>query len=559
MLRFTHIILLLSCSLFTSLWAQSFRIEDFKKNFSKEEWVKVNGNIGITGSYYTSQPSYGRQPWTGSIVGNVNISLFNLINLPFSINLTNSGINYTYPNLPNRFSFHPSYKWATLHVGDISTSYSPYTLSGHQFTGLAVDLKPDNWEASVMFGRMQRAVEYDSLNKYTAVPAAYKRLGIGAKLKYNHNRFYVGANVFLAKDYVNSLKWQPDSLGILPQQNVCASIEAGVFIIPSLQLSFIYGFSFLDRDIRFLDIEKTNLYHSIKAEINYSIKTHKIGLGYERIDPQYQTLGAYYFNNDLENITAQYAGSFWENKINLSTRAGFERNNLLDDKSDKQIRVVGSIQIDAKPIEPLQLSAMYSNFQTHQRIKSQFDYINEFDEIENSDTLNYQQVSHQADFTASYQIKKDSALIHNLQLTASYQLGTDKYVKEDSIATNNQMINSMLMYRLQFLQQKLALNLSLNYTNNKLSEHITHYFGPVVSCNVSFINETLRLNTSISCNAGYVDNNLDQVISNLRLSLSYILKEKHCFTLSANGQYKHQTNNIPAYLFNTSLSYSYSF
>ena len=212
MLRFTHIILLLSCSLFTSLWAQSFRIEDFIKNFSKEEWVKVNGNIGITGSYYTSQPSYDRQPWTGSIVGNVNISLFNLINLPFSINLTNSGINYTYPNLPNRFSFHPSYKWATLHVGDISTSYSPYTLSGHQFTGLSVDLKPENWEASVMFGRMQRAVEYDSLNKYTAVPAAYKRLGIGAKLKYNHNRFYDRANVFLAKDYVNSLKWQPDSL-----------------------------------------------------------------------------------------------------------------------------------------------------------------------------------------------------------------------------------------------------------------------------------------------------------------------------------------------------------
>ena len=61
--------------------------------------------------------------------------------------------------------------------------------------------------------------------------------------------------------------------------------------------------------------------------------------------------------------------SFWENKINLSTRAGFERNNLLDDKSDKQIRVVGSIQIDAKPIEPLQLSAMYSNFQTHQNIE----------------------------------------------------------------------------------------------------------------------------------------------------------------------------------------------
>lgn len=58
----------------------------------------------------------------------------------------------------------------------------------------------------------------------------------------------------------------------MPQQNVCASIEAGTFIIPNLQISFIYGFSFLDKDIRLLEIDETNFYNSIKAEINYSIK-----------------------------------------------------------------------------------------------------------------------------------------------------------------------------------------------------------------------------------------------------------------------------------------------
>lgn len=559
MLRFIHIILLLSYASLGVICAQSFRIEDFKKNFSKKEWVKVHGNVSVSGSYYGAQPTYGREPWTGSIVGNVNISLFNLIQLPFSINLTNSGINYTYPNLPNRFSLHPTYKWATLHVGDISTQYSPYTLSGHQFTGLAVDLKPENWEASVMFGRMQRAVEYDSLNTYTAVPAAYKRLGLGAKLKYNHGRFYVGANFFLAKDYLNSLKWHPDSLGILPQQNICSSIETGILILSNLELTATYAFSFLDKDIRLIDTEETYLYHSIKAELNYTIKTHKIGIAYERIDPQYQTLGAYYFNNDLENITTQYAGSFWDSKMNVTTRVGFERNNLLDDKSEKQMRIVGSIQADAKPTEALQLSAMYSNFQTHQRIKSQFDYINEFDEIENSDTLNYQQVSHQADLMIAYQLKNDSILGHNLQFNTSYQLGTDRYTQVDSVASYNQMINAMLMYQLQVIHKKLSINISFNYTNNIMTDIITHYFGPVIGSNVTFINETLRLNTSVSCNAGYVNGNLDQIISNLRMALSYTLKEKHCFTMSANGQYKGQENLSPTYNINIAIGYSYSF
>ena len=556
--RLIHILVFLFATNCAVVYAQSFRIEDFKKNFSKEEWFKVNGNVSVSGSYYGANTAYGITPWNYAINGSVNFSLFNLIQIPFSINLTNSGINYTYPNLPNRFSIHPSYKWATLHVGDISMSYSPYTLSGHQFTGIGVDLKPENWEASVMFGRMQRAVEYDSLNTLTAVPAAYKRLGVGAKLRYNHAKFYLGGNVFLAKDDISSLKWQPDSLGILPQQNIATAIEAGVYILKDLQLSVNYGISFLCRDIRKLDNIPTDIYHAVKADLSYSIQSHKIGIGYERIDPQYQTLGAYYFNSDLENYTMQYAGSMWQNKINLSARAGIERNNLLDDKNDKQLRFVGSLQFDIKPIENLQVAATYSNFQTHQRVKSQFDYINEFDVIENSDTLNYQQVSHQADLSASYQIKQEEAYIHALQFNASYQLCNDNYLQDQLSNSFNQMLNTLLMYQIQLVQHRVTLSTSINYTNNKTSTDCIQYIGPSISCGANFLKNTLRFNTSISCNQGFIDKKAEQFVGNLRLQLSYILKEKHIFTLSGNGQYKNQ-NTIPSYLINSSISYSYSF
>ncbi|MBQ8056644.1 MAG: hypothetical protein IJ270_07535 [Paludibacteraceae bacterium] len=87
---------------------QSFRIEDFKKNFSKEEWFKASGSISLQGTYYTAKPSYGHDPWNYYLNGNVNFNLFNLINLPLSVSLTNSGMHYAYPNLPNRFSIHPS-------------------------------------------------------------------------------------------------------------------------------------------------------------------------------------------------------------------------------------------------------------------------------------------------------------------------------------------------------------------------------------------------------------------------------------------------------------------
>ena len=558
MIRFFYTFLIfwyLSCSL---ALAQSFKIEDFKKNFSKEEWFKANGSISVSGSYYGTNALYNTSPWNFAINGNVNFKLFELINIPFSINLTNSGINYTYPNLPNRYSIHPSYKWSTLHIGDISMQYSPYTLSGHQFTGIAVDLKPDNWDVSAMFGRMQRAVEYDSLNTLTSVPAAYKRLGVGAKIKYNHSKFYIGANTFLAKDDISSLNWQPDSLGITPMQNAAVAIEAGVSIIKDLQLSINYGFSLLDRDIRKTHIIPTEIYHAVKADISYSFLSHKVGIGYERIDPHYQTLGAYYFNNDLENITLQYAGAMWKDKITFSTIFGFERNDLTDTKNDKEMRLVASCQLDIKPIENLQFSAFYSNFQTHQRIKSQFDYINEYNEIENSDTLNFRQISHQATFSASYNFKTKEELLHNITLNSTYQKCNDEYISNSE--NFNQMLNAMVMYQLQLTPHNVSLNTSLNYTNNQTNNNITQYVGPVLGCNVSFLNKTLRLNTSVSFNQCFVNKLTDLFVGNLRLTLSYTLKEKHCFSLTGNGQLKYKNQDMTStYLINSSINYSYTF
>jgi hypothetical protein len=44
-------------------------------------------------------------------------------------------------------------------------------------------------------------------------------------------------------------------------------------------------------------------YSAYNGGVNLKLKKGMVGVKYERIDPGYKTLGAYYFNNDLENIT----------------------------------------------------------------------------------------------------------------------------------------------------------------------------------------------------------------------------------------------------------------
>ncbi len=541
------------------LKSQSFRIEDFKKNFSKKEWLKVNGGVSLQGTYYHSSPSYGHDKWNYYLNGNVNFNLFNLIQIPLSINLTNSGIKYSYPHLPNRFSLHPSYKWATAHIGDVSMSYSPYTLGGHQFTGGGVDLTPGKWYISAMFGRMQKSVEYDSTNTTTSVPAAYKRYGVGGKVKYQGDVFFLGTSVFYAKDNVRSLKKSPSFLGIKPQENVATNIEAGVTLFKNLRISGMYAFSFLDENIE-IETEKYNFYQAINADISYEIKSHTIGLGYERIDPEYKSLGAYYFNNDIESLTANYSASLLNSKLSWNARVGVQRNDLKKQSADKEFSFAGSLNFNVQPIENWQLSLGYSNMQSYQRVKSQFDYINEFDISENVDTLSYTQVSHQADFNTSYSYKQGETKNHNWSLSCTYQQmnSNDNTVEQQGLNTSY-ITNGSVSYGVQFIPKSLSLNFLANVSYTDIQSSKNLILGPTVSLSSQFLDKTMNLSVSLSSNVSFLQKIYTQLINNARLSLSYTLKKKHCFALATVAQYKVYKKRSNDFLYNASLTYSFTF
>src|SRR5690606_16226055 len=114
-------------------------------------------------------------------------------------------------------------------------------------------------------------------------------------------------------------------------------------------------------------------------------------VGYERIDPQYRTLGAYYFNNDLENITVNGATAILQGKLNLAANAGTQRDNLDNTKVSTMRRVVGSFNAGYAPSQKVNLNASYSTFQTYTNIRSQFLDINQLTPYDNLDTLNFTQ------------------------------------------------------------------------------------------------------------------------------------------------------------------------
>lgn len=98
-----------------SLKAQNVDIEEVM-SFRKKKPIKISGSISTSASYFSAKPQQARQSFTYQVTGAVNISVYELFNIPLSFNLNNYGSNFSYPSLPNRLSLHPSYISGSRHI-----------------------------------------------------------------------------------------------------------------------------------------------------------------------------------------------------------------------------------------------------------------------------------------------------------------------------------------------------------------------------------------------------------------------------------------------------------
>lgn len=554
----------------SGLSAQQVRLDNLKEQFNRKNLFRMNGGLSANGVFYTGDNT-SRRPFMWVISGNVNISIYDQIHLPFSINLNNMGKGYSYPTLPNRLSIHPTYKWVTAHIGDVSMNFSPYTLSGHQFTGAGVELKPENFplKTQVMFGRLLKQTEFDSLNLGGVV--AYKRMGYGVKLNYEKDRYVLGISVFHAHDDPNSLQWKPDSLQIYPQSNLAFSGEATLKLMDHLTLNIEYGLSSLTRDMRLPGQGRnwgrwwltrntsTVRYHAVKAGVSYLLKKNAIGLGYERIDPDYRTLGGYYFTNDLENFTFSYARPFWKDKITFSVNAGMQHDNLNHNKTEQTNRWVWAANLNVVPADQLNFSVSYSSFQSYTNIRSQFDYINATDKYQNQDTLDFTQLSQNINLNISYNWSEAKLRNHNLNLNLSFQESADKRGNLIPTGGVSQFYNLAASYALLFVPLAIQLTSSGNLTYSRTAGQEMLTYGPNLGASAKFLDKKMTVGVSSSYNLTSANGMSAGSVFNIRGNLSWRIFKRQTAGLSMVCQSRDIPMKKKMSDFTTTVNYAYSF
>ncbi|HEX8041102.1 MAG TPA: hypothetical protein VF490_18250 [Chryseosolibacter sp.] len=516
------------------------------ESIGKEKPFSLTGGLSFNQVFYSSAGiSARRDPSTYFATGNVNLSIYGWA-IPLSFSVSNHQASFTQPF--NRYSLHPSWKWITAHAGYTSASFSPYTVNGHLFLGGAVDLEPQGrWKVSGLYGRLLKATPPDT-TRASPLPPSFQRMGYGLKVSYGAGRDAIDLIFFHAADVANSLEHIPDSSGVTPQENLVVGVAGAKQLFRHLVVKAEVASSALTKDrnaekatarnhplasagILFSPRTSSSYYQALKTSLDYQREGWVIGVAWERIDPGYRTLGAYYFNNDLENVTLNGSGGLLQGKISIAASGGFQHDNVGNTKISTMRRLVGSLNVNYTPDEKMNLSASYSSFQTFTNIRSRFETLDALTPYDNLDTLNFTQISRNASLSGMWTLKSTRDRRRSVSLNLTWQDAADRQgdVQQDP-ATRFYNVNSS--YSLTLAPEKITLTLAFNGSINTGALLDTRTWGPNAAIVKAFAGGKFRITLASSCNRTWSQGRNMSTVVNGRLNGAVLIGKRHNLTFS---------------------------
>lgn len=556
------------CLLVFSILLRTNLIGQNLENIAEQKPVVFSGNVGLSlQTYSTTRERASRDPFVWTLSGSPTLSVFG-ITMPFSFVVSQKNESFRQPF--NQYGASPYYKWLKLHLGFRSLSFSDYSLNGHVFNGVGLEANPGNWRLGGMFGTLLKPIPADSLSGFLIQPT-YKRKGYSAKVGYGTSSNYVDLILFKGWDETSSIARPTDSAAINPQENLVFAIKTqqrflSIFLF-SLDLglsgwtSNLFATGEAPEDIPLPGVissllkvnYSTRFTKAAKTSLSVRIKQVNLQLQYQRVEPDYQTMGAYFFNNDLENVTLSPSFSLLRRKMRVSGSVGWQRNNLFDDKSNQTNRRINSLQISYTPISKLSLSTSYTNYQINQQ---QIDIIRR-DVI---DSLQLEQFSNNLSLNANYNFGDK---VKRYAISAGFSQQSMSQTNNNETLGNNdsRSVSPNFSFRFNNKETKWGYRASANYNNFQNSNINSLRWGINGNVNKSFADDKFSLNATTSYYSTKLDGEKGGNTVRIGLRGDYRPADKHSIGFGTNFMKQGSSNErIQGFSeFLGSLNYSYAF
>lgn len=224
-MRFLSQFILIFVLIINYLFAQNVGKNPKVENYNRKV-LSLYGDIGLYGEYYNTNSPFARRPkGTGRLFFRPTIDLYGTFQVAFEFLLSTEG-NSTTKDI-NQFGISPKWGWGLLNIGDFSTEFSRYTLSGIQIRGGGINLTPGNFRFSTVFGFTKRSALGGSQED------SYKRFLVASKIGYGNEAVSFLDLIFLrAKDDISSLEQNTQNITVItPNGNDVLEIGSLVPII----------------------------------------------------------------------------------------------------------------------------------------------------------------------------------------------------------------------------------------------------------------------------------------------------------------------------------------
>jgi hypothetical protein len=242
-----------------------------------------------------------------------------------------------------------------------------------------------------------------------------------------------------------------------------------------------------------------------------------------RIDPEYQTMGSYFFNNDLERYTLAPTFTFWQGRLNLGGSIGVQYDNLLNNKASRTQRIISAANIQVNPFPQFSVNAQYSNYATQQSSGL----------VQLNDTIRIFQVNHSVSVTPSYFIAKDQ-FYHSFVLALSQQTLEDRNRFTENFTesiTNNANFN----YKLRNNQFDYTLSGGVNYLDlANMNQNIQRY-GFSAGAQKGFWENKLSLGFNSMYNLSEREGESDGYILTNTVNIAYTPFQAHSFSIRSQA------------------------
>lgn len=521
---FPALILLLTCT--TIIKAQDI------DNLAHQKPFAINGTAGIgLGTYSSSGIASRAKGFSYLLSGSPVISIYG-ISFPLSIVVSDQQRSFAQPF--NQYGVSPHYKWVTVHGGWRSLTFSPYTLAGYTFLGAGVEINPGKLRAAFMYGRFNKGIGADTsthTNYFSQLPA-YRRTGYAARLGFGTEENHFDFIYLKAKDDTNSIKKIPASYNITPAANVTFGLSMKYRLFKHFFYEADAALSIYTRDLRAdtfasKSLKKVKIITSMmpinassqfltagQAAVGYQGADFSLRVQYSRVDPNYQTMGAYYFETDVENYTVSPAFYLFKHKLNIGGSIGFQHDNIMKDRALQSQKTIGNVNIGYN-LPKFGFNIVYSNYGIRQ------------DRGLNPviDTLRVARTNHFVNAMLRFSLGGEK-ITHNFVITANYQALVDLNGKTASQSeTNSNTAN--ISYQLGLTDAGLNLSTIYNYTVADAALLHTIIQGPSVGVDKQLLKSKLSLSSYFS----------------YQLQSSGGIKSGHFVSWSFTGSYKISKRN----------------